>query len=148
MLYNLLRGLHILAVVAWMAGLLYLPRLFVYHCRAPAGSEMDATFQEMEAKLLRIIMTPAMVAVFVLGGALIWAYGADFGWSFVRSVWIWIMILGAVALAAWQYYLEAARRGLAAGQRIRSERFWRMVNEIPFVIAFVIVISVTLKVGG
>ncbi len=148
MLYNLLRGLHILAVIAWMAGLLYLPRLYVYHSRAAPGSPMDATFQEMELKLLRIIMTPAMAAVFIFGGALVWTYGGDFGWAFLHSAWIWIMIVGALALAAWHSYLGVARKRFAAGVRIRSERFWRMVNEIPFLIAVVIIISVTMKVGG
>ena len=66
--YNLIRGLHIVAVIAWMAGLLYLPRLFAYHTRAAAGSEMDATFKVMEVKLLRIIINPAMILVLVLGG--------------------------------------------------------------------------------
>jgi putative membrane protein len=93
-------------------------------------------------------MTPAMVAVFLLGGALIWAYGANFGWSFVRSIWIWIMIVGAIGLGVWQYYLDSARKHLAEGRRVHTERFWRMVNELPFAIAFVIVICVTLKVGG
>ena len=70
--HNLIIGLHILAVIAWMAGLLYLPRLFVYHTRAAAGSEMDETFKTMEAKLLRIIMNPAMIVVWILGLNLIW----------------------------------------------------------------------------
>ena len=73
--YDLLRGLHILAVIAWMAGLLYLPRLFAYHVKAAPGSEMAATFQVMEAKLLRIIMNPAMVAAWVFGLSLIMADG-------------------------------------------------------------------------
>ena len=70
--YDLLRGLHILAVIAWMAGLLYLPRLFAYHTKAAAGSEMDTTFQTMEVKLYRIIMNPAMIAAWLFGLSLIW----------------------------------------------------------------------------
>jgi putative membrane protein len=147
-LYNLLRGLHILAIIAWMAGLLYLPRLFVYHTRAAPGSEMDATFQAMETKLLRVIMNPAMVAVFGLGGALVWFDGAHGGWAFLRSPWLVIMIGGALALGGWHYYLGIARTALAAGRRDRSERFWRMTNELPFLIAIVIVLAATTKIGG
>ena len=70
--YNVLRGLHIIAVIAWMAGMLYLPRLYVYHTRATAGSEMDETFKTMELKLLRMIINPAMFAVLIFGGSLFW----------------------------------------------------------------------------
>src|SRR5271167_4643025 len=100
-IYNLLRGLHLLAVIAWMAGLLYLPRLFVYHTRAAPGSELDATFQVMEAKLLGIIMTPAMVMVFVLGGCLAWYDGVHGGWGFLHSSWMTVMVGGALALVGW-----------------------------------------------
>ncbi len=148
MLYNVLRGLHILAIIAWMAGLLYLPRLFVYHTRAEPGSDMDATFQTMEAKLLRVIMTPAFVAVFLLGGALVWYDGVHSGWAFLHSVWMWVMFLGALALGAWHHYLNIARKALAAGRRDRSERFWRMMNEAPFLIALVIVLAATTKIGS
>jgi putative membrane protein len=147
-LYNILRGLHILAIIAWMAGLLYLPRLFVYHTRAQPGSEMDAIFQTMEAKLLRIIMNPAMAAVFVLGAALVWYDGVHNGWSFTHSPWMIIMVSGALALGGWHHYLAVARRSLATGRRDRSERFWRMTNEAPFLIAFVIVLAATTKIGG
>ncbi len=148
MLYNVLRGLHILAIIAWMAGLLYLPRLFVYHTRAAPGSEMDATFQTMEVKLLRVIMTPAFVAVFLLGGALVWYDGVHGGWAFLHSVWMWVMFLGALALGTWHHYLNIARKALAAGRRDRSERFWRMMNEAPFLIAFIIVLAATTKIGS
>ena len=148
MLYNVLRGLHILAVIAWMAGLLYLPRLFVYHTRAEPGSELDQTLATMEIKLLRVIMSPAMVAVFVLGGGLIWYDGSHGGWAFVRTPWMAIMVAGALVLGAWHYYLELSRKALAAGHRPRSERFWRMTNELPFVVAIVVVLSATTKIGG
>ena len=148
MLYNLLRGLHILAIIAWMAGLLYLPRLFVYHTRAEPGSEMDATFQVMEAKLLRVIMNPAMVAVFLLGGALVWYDGVHGGWAFLRSAWMLVMFVGALVLSGWHHYLGRARKSLAAGHRNRSERFWRLMNEAPFLIAIIIVLAATTKFGG
>lgn len=148
MLYNVLRGLHILAMVAWMAGLLYLPRLFVYHTRATPGSEMDVTFQTMEAKLLRIIMYPAMVAVFLLGGGLVWYDGAHGGWRFLTAPWMLVMFFGALALSGWHHYLAVARKALAAGRRPHSERFWRMVNEAPFLMAAVIILAATTKFGG
>jgi putative membrane protein len=146
-LYNVLRGLHILAIIAWMAGLLYLPRLYVYHTRSEPGSEMDLTFQSMEAKLLRIIMNPAMMAVFLLGGALVWYDGAHSGWAFLHSAWMLVMFFGALALSGWHYYLGVARKSLAAGRRDRSERFWRMTNEGPFLIAMVVVLAATTKFG-
>ncbi len=144
MIFNVLRGLHILAVIAWMAGLLYLPRLFAYHTRAAVGSEMDETFKVMEAKLLRIIMNPAMIAVVLLGGCLVWFDGA----RILRAPWMMVKLAGVVFLLAWHHYLAVARKRLAAGRRERSERFWRMTNEAPFLAAIVIVLAVTTKFGA
>jgi putative membrane protein len=144
MMFNILRGLHILAVIAWMAGLLYLPRLFAYHTRAAVGSEMDETFTIMEAKLLRIIMNPAMIAVVILGGTLVWFDGL----RVLATPWMATKLVGVVILLAWHHYLSVARKRLATGKRERSERFWRMTNELPFLAAIVIVLSVTTKFGG
>ncbi|MBA3810412.1 MAG: CopD family protein [Caulobacteraceae bacterium] len=143
MMFNLLRGLHILAVIAWMAGLLYLPRLFAYHTRAAVGSEMDETFKTMEAKLLGIIMNPAMIAVLVLGAALVWFDGPQV----LKAPWMVTKLAGVIFLVFWHSYLAAARKRLAAGRRERTERFWRMTNELPFLAAVVIVLSVTTKFG-
>ena len=149
MIFNILRGLHILAVIAWMAGLLYLPRLFTYHTRAAVGSEMDETFKVMEVKLLRIIMNPAMIAVLVLGGALVWVDGAQrLGWGFLVTPWMLCKLGGVLFLLSWHHYLAVARKRLAAGRRERSERFWRMTNELPFLAAIVIVLAVTTKFGA
>src|SRR3954471_18670029 len=99
MSYDLLRGLHILAVIAWMAGLLYLPRLFAYHTRATAGSEMDLTFQTMELKLYRIIMNPAMVAAWLFGLGLVWVRSGGLkDPSFLASPWMLTKIAGIVFL--------------------------------------------------
>jgi putative membrane protein len=144
MIFNVIRGLHILAVIAWMAGLLYLPRLFAYHTRAMPGSEMDETFKTMEAKLERIIMTPAMVAVVVLGGTLVSFDGV----AILGRPWMSLKLAGVVFLIGWHIYLMQARRLIAAGARRRSERFWRMTNELPFLAAIVIVLSVTTKFSG
>ena len=148
MTYNLLRGLHILAVIAWMAGLLYLPRLFVYHTKATVGSEMDLTFQVMERKLYRIIMNPAMIAVVLLGGALIWLDGTErFGWSFLAKPWMIAKLTGAVILIGWHHYLGRARKAFAAGKNRRSEKFWRIGNDLPFLVAIIMVLAITTKLG-
>jgi putative membrane protein len=146
--YDLLRGLHILAVIAWMAGLLYLPRLYAYHAVATPGSEMDATFQVMELKLLRIIMTPAMLASLVFGLLLIWADSEIRGWAFLLQLWMVTKLLGVVFLLGWHGFLAGARRAFAQGRNQRSGKFWRMTNELPFIAAIIMVLSVTLEFGN
>jgi len=149
MTYNLLRALHILAVIAWMAGLLYLPRLFAYHTKAVPGSEMDQTFQTMEAKLFRIIMNPAMIAVILFGGGLIWIDGTErFGWGFLHQPWMLVKLTGIVFLIWWHHFLGRARKTFAKGENKRSEKFWRATNELPFLAAIVIVLAATLKFGS
>lgn len=149
MSYDLLRGLHILAVIAWMAGLLYLPRLFAYHVKAPGGSELDLTFQTMERKLLRIIMNPAMVAAWVLGLALIWTRSAGLkDLAFLTTPWMIAKLAGVVFLTCWHHVLSVGRKRFARGENTRSERFWRMTNELPFLAAIVMVLAVTLEFGG
>ena len=143
--YDLLRGLHIIAVIAWMAGMLYLPRLFAYHTEtAPPGSEFDAHFKVWEAKLLRIIINPAMILAFIFGLALLYVDGHErLGWGFLATPWMITKLAGVAFLVSWHGYLARARRQIAAGQRPRSARFWRMTNELPFVAAIVMVIAVT-----
>jgi len=94
--YDLMRGLHIIAVIAWMAGIMYLPRLFAYHTDAPAGSEMDKTFQTMELKLYRIIMGPAMVLALVFGLALMWIDATQIrgGWGYLAKPWMIAKLAG------------------------------------------------------
>ena len=146
--FNLIRGLHILAVIAWMAGMLYLPRLFAYHTRATPGSEMDETFKVMECKLLRIIINPAMVMTLLFGGALVGVDLQRLGPHFWMSPWMLTKIAALVVLFGWHGFLASARRAFAENRNARSERFWRMTNEIPFLLAIVIVLSVTTKFGG
>ncbi len=141
--YDLLRGLHILAVIAWMAGLLYLPRLFAYHARAAEGSETAATFAVMERKLLKIIMNPAMIAAWTFGLLLIAAGGVIRGWGFLLEPWMIAKLAGVVVLTGWHHYLSVARKRFEVGLNRRSERFWRMTNELPFLAAVVMVIAVT-----
>jgi len=149
LVYNLLRGVHILADIAWMAGLLYLPRLFAYHTKAEPGSEMDRTFQTMERKLMGIIMNPAMIAAWVLGLSLIVFDGTRrLGWSFLHSPWMLTKLGGVVFLTGWHQFLAVSRKAFAEGRNTRSERFWRATNELPFIAATVMVLSVTTKFGS
>jgi putative membrane protein len=147
--YNLIRGLHILAVIAWMAGLLYLPRLFAYHTRAAPGGEMDLTFRTMEVKLLRIIMNPAMAAAWILGLMLIWirtAGGRDL--PLLLKPWMLTKLVGVVFQTGWHHFLGKNVKLFAQSKNTRSERFWRMVNELPFLVAIVMVLAVTTEFGG
>ena len=148
--FDLLRGLHIIAVIAWMSGMMYLPRLYAYHTEtAPPGSEFDAHFKVWEAKLLRIIINPAMGLTFLFGLVLIYIDGSQrLGWGFLLKPWMLTKIAGILFLSAWHGFLSAARRKFANGTNTRPERFWRMTNEIPFVVAVVMVIAVTTEFGS
>ena len=149
--YDLLRGLHIIAVIAWMAGMLYLPRLYAYHTEtAPPGSEFDAHFQVWERKLLRIIINPAMTITWLLGLGLLWfhIFALQRGWGFLLQPWILVKLALVTFLSGWHGFLSGARKKLAAGERPKSAKFWRATNEIPFLIAVVAVLAVTLEFGA
>lgn len=148
-LYDLLRGLHILAVIAWMAGIMYLPRIFAYHAEAAPGSELDRTFQTMELKLYRIIMGPAMVVAFGLGLALLWVDATQRlgGWGFLLEPWMLVKLAGVLFMVGWHHFLGAARKRFVAGTNTRSNRFWRATNELPFLAAIAMVLAVTLEFG-
>lgn len=147
--YDLARGLHILAVIAWMAGMLFLPRLYAYDAEQaaktePLRSEMQDLLRLWQVRLLRIIINPAMILAFVFGGWLLWlrsGEGAD--WSVVHQPWMIAKLAGVVALSAWHGFLAGERKRIIAGTSTRTGRFWRMTNEIPFLIAIVMVLSVT-----
>ncbi len=148
--YDLFIGLHILSVIAWMAGLLYLPRLYVYHTRAEPGTQMDETFKEMERKLYGFIMVPASLVALALGLSLIWidAHNRGDGLRFLGSPWMSVKLTGVVLMFGYQGFLGKARRDFAAGTNTRSEKFWRLTNEVPFVLAIFMVLAVTTKFGG
>jgi putative membrane protein len=142
--YDLLRGLHLIAVIAWMAGLLILPRLFVYHMRSEPGSDMAQLFEHAEGRLLRLIMNPAMVAAWVLGLSLMWVRsGGGEDTSFLHQPWMIVKLAGVGLVTWWHHRLAVARKRFAEGRNQRSERYWRMSNEVPFVLAIVMVLSVT-----
>ncbi len=152
--YNLTRGLHIVAVIAWMAGMLFLPRLYAYDAEQadkpePLRSEMRNLLRLWQVRLLRIIVNPAMIAAFALGGWLLWlrsGQGAD--WSFAHQPWMVVKLAGVLALSGWHGFLAGQRRKIAAGTSKYSGKFWRMTNEIPFLIAAVMVLAVTMEWGG
>ena len=134
-----LKALHIMAVIAWMAGLFYLPRLYVYHAEAKAGSELSETFKVMEQRLLRIIMNPAMLVVWVTGPLLAWMQGVYFdGWFLAKMLLVVVMTGFHMMLAKW-------RKEFAADGNTRPHTFYRMANEVPTVVMALIVLLVILK---
>ena len=139
--YAWIKALHVMAVIAWMAGLFYLPRLFVYHAeRAPVGSELDRTFRVMEEKLLRVIMNPAMITAWICGLLMIAMGGLDFA-----SVWGWAKLLAVIAMTAAHMWMAARRRDFALGRNTRSGRSYRIANEVPTVLMIVAVVAVIVK---
>lgn len=134
-----LKALHIISVVAWFAGLFYLPRLFVYHADAKPGSELSETLKVMEHRLLTAIMTPAMAAVWILGLTLAWWEGA-FG-----DHWLHAKLLLVFLLSGFQGALSRWTRDFAADRNTRSAKFYRIANEVPTVFLILIVLLVVLK---
>lgn len=134
-----IKAFHVIAVISWMAGLLYLPRLFIYHSKEEQGSATSETFKVMERKLMKIIMNPAMMVSWVLGIALIFTYGY---WD---QIWMWIKLVLVVAMTGYHVMLSKWRKEFEADNNQNSEKFYRMVNEIPTVLMIVIVILVIVK---
>ena len=138
-LYLWLKAFHVIAVIAWMAGMLYLPRLFVYHCEAEVGSKQSETFKVMERRLLRAIINPAMVATWVLGLWLAWQGG------FLKAGWLHGKLVLVVALSTLHGLFTRWTREFAEDRNTRSSKFYRIVNEIPAVLMIGIVILVVVK---
>ncbi len=146
--YDLARGLHILAVIAWMAGMLFLPRLYAYDVEQngkaePLKSEMQILLRLWQARLLRIIVNPAMGLAFIFGFWLIWLDIQMRGAGFLAEPWMITKLVGVFLLAGWHGFLAGERKKIAAGTSTKTGRFWRMTNEIPFVLAIIMVLSVT-----
>ena len=139
--YPWIKAMHIVSVVAWMAGLLYLPRLFVYHAAAAKGSELSETFKTMERRLLRGIMNPAMIAVYVFGALLLLTPGIV-DWS---RGWIWAKLALVGALTIFHHLLGRWRKEFAEDRNSRPQRFYRAVNEAPTLLLIAIVILVAVK---
>ena len=143
--YPWIKAGHVIAMVAWMAGIFYLPRLFVYHVEGLAkqgvspGSDMDLLFQHQERLLLRAIMNPAMIATWTFGAILVLMGG---WWT---EPWLWIKLAAVLALSWFHSWLSARRRDFAEGCNTRTGRTYRIMNEVPTLLLFVIVVMVIVK---
>lgn len=138
-LYLWIKALHIIAVISWMAGLLYMPRLFIYHTDAPVGSDQSETFKVMEQRLLKVIMNPAMMISWGLGLYLAWSvYGFQGGWLHAKI--LFVMLLTGVHI----HFSRAVRAFAHDGTR-RTARYWRLMNEAPTVLMILIVIMAVVK---
>ena len=139
LVYPWVKSIHVISVIAWMAGLFYLPRLFVHHTESVAkGSDTDALFKSMEMKLLRVIMNPAMITAWVFGLILVFTPGV-IDWS---AIWPWTKAISVIAMTWFHMWLSARRKDLAAGTSTVSGKRFRLMNEFPTVLLVIIVISV------
>lgn len=138
--YLWIKALHIIAVISFMAGMLYLPRLFIYHIEAPKNSQMSETFKVMERRLLRVIINPAFLAALFFGGLMFWANPALFsqGWMHVKL--LCLILMGGVhgAFSKW-------RKNFAKDENAKSAKFYRIWNEIPTILMIVIVLMAVAK---
>ena len=138
--YLIVKALHIIAMVAWMAGMFYLPRLYAYHADTQAGSEISETFKLMEYRLLRIIINPAMIATWLFGLILMFGFielrGA--GWLHAKLVLVIFLTVFHIMLARW-------RKDFAADRNLRSSRFYRIANEVPTLLLIIIVFLAVMK---
>lgn len=137
--YPWVKSFHVIAVIAWMAGIFYLPRLFVYHVESVKdGSETAALFQIMERKLLRVIMNPAMIVTWVAGLFLVLTPGI-IDWS---AFWPWAKTIAVLGMTWFHMWLGGQRKAIAAGENRLTGRQYRMMNEVPTVLMIIIVIAV------
>jgi len=137
--YDWIKAVHVIAVMSWMAGMLYLPRLFIYHCDAAAGTQQSETFKIMEARLFNFIMTPALIVSWVLGLWLAW----DAGWF--SSGWFHAKLLTVIAMTGVHGHFAQAVRAFGQDQNLRSTKYWRIMNEVPTLLMIAAVILVIVK---
>jgi len=138
--YLWLKALHIISVISWMAALLYLPRLYVYHADAAAGSELSETLKIMERRLLKYIMNPAMIASFLFGGLMMAdvSFPLDEGWVHAKLAFVILLLVAHMAMGRW-------RREFAEDRNTRSHKFYRVANEVPTLLMIGIVIFVIVR---
>ena len=138
-MYEWIKALHVIAVISWMAGMLYLPRLFVYHCEAEIGSRQSETFKIMERRLLKAIINPAMTIT--------WLAGLYLAWSghWFASGWLHVKLALVLALSAVHGFFSRWCKDFAADRRRKSAKFFRVLNEVPTVLLILIVILVVVK---
>lgn len=141
-LYPWIKALHIIAVIAWMAGLFYLPRLFVYHAeRVTLGSETDDMFQTMERRLLKAIMTPSMIATWAFGLWLAIVPGVV-DWS---AVWPYAKALSVLGMTWFHHWCAKTHKGIVAAEPMKPGRHYRIMNEVPTLLLIVIIVSVIVR---
>jgi putative membrane protein len=140
--YSIVKAFHIIAVIAWMAGMLYLPRLYVYHAGATPRSELSETLKIMEARLYKAILVPAMAATWLLGLTLVFAFDII---DIRTAHWLHAKLLLVVLLSGFHGALSRWRKDFAADRNTRSVRFYRIANEVPTVLMIVIVLLVVIK---
>jgi len=138
-MYEWLKAFHIIAVIAWMAGMLYLPRLFVYHCEAEPGSRQSETFKVMEQRLLKAIINPAMIVTWLLGLWLAWKGG------WYVAGWLQAKVILVLALSALHGFFVRWVKDFASDKNHKSQRFYRIINEVPTILMIGIVLLVVLK---
>jgi len=138
-MYEWIKALHVIAIISWMAGMLYLPRLFVYHCEAEAGSKQSETFKVMERRLLKAIINPAMIVTWLAGLYLAWAG------HWYLSGWFHLKLLLVLVLSAVHGFFVRAVRVFAADRNPYSQRFYRIINEVPTILMIGIVVLVIVK---
>jgi putative membrane protein len=137
--YDWIKAAHVISVIAWMAGMLYLPRLFVYHCEAERGSRQSETFKVMEWRLLKAIINPAMTATWIFGLTLVWLGG----WH--TAHWMQLKFAFVIVLSGLHGFLVGRVRDFAADRNTYSQRFYRIINEVPALLMVLIVILVIVK---
>ena len=138
--YLWLKALHVISVIFWMAGMAYLPRLFVYHAEAAVGSEKSETFKIMERRLLRGIINPAMIAAFLFGGLMIWANP-----ELMHQGWFHVKLTLVILMTAFHGFFARWRKAFDRDENVHSSRFYRIINEAPPVLVVFIVILVVVK---
>jgi putative membrane protein len=138
-MYEWIKALHVIAVISWMAGMLYLPRLFVYHCEAEPGSKQSETFKVMERRLLRAIINPAMIVTWLAGLYLVWAG------QWYKSPWFLAKFVLVVILSGVHGEFSRWVKDFAADRNTRGQKFYRIINEVPTVLMVLIVILVIVK---
>jgi len=138
-MYDWIKAVHVIAAISWMAGMLYLPRLLVYHAEAEIGSRQSETFKVMEARLLKIIINPAMIVTWLAGLWLVWSARWD------HAHWFQLKFVLVLAMSGIHGFLAGRVRDFAADRNTRSARFYRILNEVPAVLMIAIVILVIVK---
>ena len=141
LIFNWIKAVHIIAIISWMAGLLYLPRLFIYHCIAETGSDKSETFKVMERRLLRLIMNPAMIVSLISGGLMIYATDLFIFielWFVIKAVCLCFLVAIHMKMGKW-------RKDFEMDTNLRKQMFFRVANEVPTILMIIIIIMVVVK---